>query len=251
MATLFIGQNKIFIPEVDSTNSYATTLLKNVNAIEGTVVFTNHQTKGRGQRGNAWTAERLMNITLSVVLKPAFLNVKKSFYLSKITALALYDVLTEITSGSHFDIKIKWPNDIVISNKKIAGVLIENSFKEDRIVWSIIGIGVNVNQLNFKGEEAVSLKMLRPIDYNLEELMEKIFIYLEKWYLQLRNMNFDSIDKAYLENLFKLNEICSFKKGNTIFKAKLSGVDESGLLLLELENGKIENFDVKEIKMVY
>ncbi len=251
MATLFIGQNKIFIPEVDSTNSYATALLKNVNAIEGTVVYTDYQTNGRGQRGNAWTAERSMNITLSVVLKPGFLTAQKSFYLSKITALALYDVLTEITSCSHFDIKIKWPNDILVNRKKIAGVLIENSFKEDAIVWSVIGIGMNVNQINFKNDAAISLSTLTQKDHNLEQLMDLIFVYLEKWYLQLRNMNFEFINKAYLQNLFKLNELSFFEKGTNVFEAIIKGVDESGLLLLEMQNGKIENFDVKEIKMVY
>lgn len=251
MATLFVGQNKVFIPEVDSTNSYATTLLKNVNAIEGTVVFTDNQTKGKGQRGNSWIADSSMNITLSVILKPTFLSVKKSFYLSKITALALYDGLTETLNNSQFDIKIKWPNDILIDHKKAAGVLIENSFKEDGIIWSVIGIGLNVNQKKFENIEATSLGLITEKDHDLEKVMNLIFVYLEKWYLQLRNMNFDLIDQAYLQNLFRVNETSSFEKEGKKFKAKILGVDESGLLLVELENGETKHFEMKEIKMIY
>src|ERR1043165_9220886 len=149
MSTLFIGQNKVFLPETHSTNSYAIELLKNVNAIEGTVVYTHKQTQGKGQRGNSWIAEPQRNTTLSLILRPVFLNSKNTFYLSKITALALHDLLTEILDVGQFDIKIKWPNDILVNSKKIAGVLIENSILNEHLQWSVIGIGINVNQDNF------------------------------------------------------------------------------------------------------
>ncbi len=251
MATLFIGQNKIFLPEVDSTNSYASILLKNVNAIEGTAVFTHHQTEGKGQRGNSWNAEPAKNITLSVILKPSFLSVNKSFYLSKITALSLYDVLAEVLVHGQFDIKIKWPNDIVVDQKKIAGVLIENAFKESSIASSIIGIGLNVNQHEFGGLNnfATSVFKLTQSNFDLEEVMELVFLHLEKWYLQLRSGRFNEIDKAYLNVLFKLNDTCLFEDKSKQFTAKLIGVSEAGLLLLELETKEVKAFDIKEVKM--
>ena len=118
MNTLFIGKNVLFLPEVESTNTYAINLLRNVNAIEGTLIYTDHQTQGKGQRGTVWSSEIGKNITLSVILQPKFLSIYQSFYLSKITALACYDVLTEILDVSHYDIKIKWPNGKKILSKK-------------------------------------------------------------------------------------------------------------------------------------
>lgn len=252
MATLFIGQNKIFLPETESTNSYAIDLLKKVNTTEGTIVFTDHQTAGRGQRGNTWIAESSMNITLSVILKPTFLSVKNSFYLSKITALALHDVLTEMIGGSQFDIKIKWPNDIMVNKEKIAGILIENSFKEDIILWSVIGIGLNVNQTNFNDLPSVtSLKLITGEVTETGKVMNSILKYLEKWYLKLRSEKFDEIDLQYLEKLFGLNVYSDFETEKGPLKARLKGVNELGQLILEDSGGSVYTFNVKEVKMLF
>lgn len=128
METLFIGKNLLFLHEVESTNTYAMNLLRNVNAIEGTVVYTDNQTHGKGQRGANWGSEIAQNITASIIIKPHFLNIDNAFYLSKISALAVYDVLTELLPNSHNGIKIKWPNDILVNQQKISGILIENNF---------------------------------------------------------------------------------------------------------------------------
>ncbi len=252
MATLFIGQNKVFLPETYSTNSYAIELLKNVKAIEGTVVYTHNQTQGKGQRGNLWIAEPEQNATLSLILKPNFLSSKNAFYLSKITALALYDVLTEILNDSQFDIKIKWPNDILVNRKKNAGVLIENSILNDALQWSVIGIGLNVNQKDF-GELnlATSLNLLTGKVYNVESIMDILFIHFEKWFLRLKKNEFTSIDEAYQKVLFGLNELNDFEREGKRFKAKVNGVNEIGLLLLEMENSEIKSFDLKDVAFIY
>ena len=165
METLFIGSNIIFLPEVDSTNSYATELLKNVNIAEGTVIHTAHQTQGKGQRGNSWEAQIASNLTTSIVLKPSFLELKNQFFLYQITALACYDLMAELLNNSQYDIKIKWPNDILVNKKKIAGILIENVITHSTLNYSVIGIGINVNQLLFTdGINATSLKKLSHIN---------------------------------------------------------------------------------------
>ena len=138
METLFIGKSLLFLHEVESTNTYAMNLLRNVNPIEGTLVYTDFQTNGKGQRGATWTSEIGQNITASVILKPRFLGYDKTFYLSKISALAVYDVLTEILPISQYDIKIKWPNDILVNKKKIAGILIENQFNGNYLTSCVI-----------------------------------------------------------------------------------------------------------------
>lgn len=149
METLFIGKNLLFLHEVESTNTYAMNLLRNVNSIEGTVVYTDNQTKGKGQRGALWASKIAQNITASIILKPYFLSIGNTFYLSKISALAVYDVLADILPSGQYDIKIKWPNDILVNQNKISGILIENNFTSTNIQHSVIGIGLNVNQDNF------------------------------------------------------------------------------------------------------
>jgi BirA family transcriptional regulator, biotin operon repressor / biotin---[acetyl-CoA-carboxylase] ligase len=251
MATLFVGQNKVYLPVTDSTNSYATGLLKNVNPHEGTAVYTDHQTHGRGQRGNVWEADAERNLTLSVIFKPHFLNAKKSFYLSKIAALSVYDVLAEILIGSQFDIKIKWPNDILAKRKKITGILIENSFKDEVFQWSVIGIGLNVNQDSF-GEltNATSLSLLTERTFDRAHIMERLFVFLEKWYLALRNEKYELIDAHYSKHLYGLDQTLMFESGSEQFKARMVRVSEQGLLELELDDKTLRRFDVKEVRFV-
>lgn len=252
MATLFIGQNKVFLPETYSTNSYAIELLKNVNVIDGTVVYTHNQTQGRGQRGNSWIAVPERNATFSLIVKPGFLNSKNAFYLSKITALALHDVLTEILNDSQFDIKIKWPNDILVNKKKIAGVLIENSVLNDAIQWSVIGIGLNVNQNDFgEVKAATSLNLLNSKEHSVENTMQAVFVKFEKWYLRLKKGEFKQIDDAYHNLLFTLNTESEFEQNRNRFKATVQGVNESGLLILKLANGSLKTFDIKELSFIY
>lgn len=252
MATLFIGQNKVFLPETDSTNSYAISLLKNVNCPEGTVVYTHHQTAGRGQRGNSWIANPSLNITLSLVVKPSFLTPQKAFYLSKITALALHDVLTEILANSQFDIKIKWPNDMLVNRKKIAGVLIENSFHEQQINWSVIGIGMNVLQTEFGSlnNSATSLALAGNPECSPDTVSEKLFVYFEKWYLRLKQNKLNEIDHQYHQHLFGMNQLMVFKQNQNEFKARVSGVSEQGLLQLIHENGEEKSYDIKTLSFL-
>lgn len=253
METLFIGKNSLFLHEVQSTNTYAMNLLRNVNPIEGTVVFTDHQTQGKGQRGAVWTSKIGQNITTSIILKPHFLALNNTFYLSKISALAVYDVLTDILPNSQYDIKIKWPNDILVNKKKIAGVLIENNFTNNIIQYSVIGIGLNVNQEEFGDFErlATSLKMLLNKDFDRNEVMKLIFWKLEKWYLKLKEQKYDFIDEHYLKYLFGLNESLLFEDTTkNTFNAKLTGVSTSGKLRLELSDLEIKEFDIKEVKFL-
>ncbi|HRH11767.1 MAG TPA: biotin--[acetyl-CoA-carboxylase] ligase, partial [Bacteroidia bacterium] len=109
MDTLFVGRNIIFLPEVESTNSYAISMLKNVNIAEGTLIQTDDQLQGRGQRGNAWYSEKGRDLITSFVFKPVFLDLNKQFVLYEITALAVYDLLAQYLNVSQYDIKIKWP----------------------------------------------------------------------------------------------------------------------------------------------
>lgn len=252
METLFIGKNLIFLPEVHSTNSYATDLLKNVNLPEGTVIHAAHQTQGKGQRGAAWNAEASLNLTASVLLKPGFLSIQNQFYLYQIAALACYDAMTELLKESQFDIKIKWPNDILINKKKIAGILIENTILHDQLNWSVIGIGINVNQVLFEqGIHATSLKLLLKRTLEIETVLNALCRHLEKHYLSLFKSQYVMIQKQYLSHLYGLNQVLDFEHRGGVEKLLVKGLGSGGLLLLEDSAGQHREVDVKEIKWLF
>jgi BirA family transcriptional regulator, biotin operon repressor / biotin---[acetyl-CoA-carboxylase] ligase len=252
METLFIGKNTIFLPQINSTNSYAIDLLKNVNPVEGTVVYTADQTAGKGQRGNLWESEPLSNLNASIILKPSVLDIKKSFYLYQIAALACYDCLAELLDSSQIDIKIKWPNDILVNGKKIAGILIENSVQSDAINWSVIGIGINVNQEKFISHtKATSLKHFLGNDFPVQELVKILCRKIEKYYLWLKSEKFSLISQEYLSRLYGLNARLNFEYGNRVLTLMVTGISDAGLLMLEDEKSNVIQADVKEIKWRY
>jgi BirA family biotin operon repressor/biotin-[acetyl-CoA-carboxylase] ligase len=253
MGTLFIGKNTLFLLEVESTNTYAMNMLRNVNAIEGTVVYTDNQTKGKGQRGASWNSETASNITASVILKPQFLSVENSFYLSKISALAVYDVLAEILPESQYDIKIKWPNDILVNKRKIAGILIENNFNQLCIQHSVIGMGLNVNQALFEGlgDTATSLQLLTNRYFERNEVLNRLCAHLEKWYLKLKELKLGFIDEQYMTHLFGLNRVMQFMDVNeTVFEGRIKDITRGGKLAVEMADGKGVEFEVKQVKFI-
>jgi len=252
MQTLFIGKNLIFLPQIHSTNSYATQLLKNVNPPEGTVIQTADQFDGKGQRGAQWLSESGQNLTFSVILKPTFLAIDNQFLLYQMVALACYDTITEILNSSQIDIKIKWPNDILLDGKKLAGILIENSIQNNTINWSVLGIGLNVNQQIFDDSLHVnSLKLKSQKDHDLHEVLTVFCKHLEKYYLALINSKFDFIKVTYLKHLFGLNEYKNYLINSEIKAMRVKGITDEGLLQLEDEHGLEKIVDVKEAKLLF
>jgi BirA family biotin operon repressor/biotin-[acetyl-CoA-carboxylase] ligase len=251
METLFVGKNIIFLPEVESTNSYATELLKNVNVEEGSVVHTANQTRGKGQRGNMWNTEPHSNLTASIIIKPAFLELKRQFFLYKIAALASYDVMAELLDSSQFDIKIKWPNDILVDRKKIGGILIENVVVNNRIEHSVVGIGINVLQCEFDEKlHATSIQLLSGKRCEPSQVLKLLCSKFEKYYLLLKSGQREKITEMYAQKLFAMNEWQEFESGNNVKKMKVRGTGETGLLMLEEESGNLKEFDVKEIRWI-
>lgn len=249
METLFVGQNAIFLPEVESTNSYANELLKNVNPIEGTIVYTTHQTHGRGQRGNSWISEPGLNLAVSIIVKPNFLNIKNIFYLYIISALTVHDLMAELINSSQFDIKIKWPNDILVDSKKIAGILNENMINANGVQHSVVGIGININQLNFETiHSATSLKHITKIDHDIRTVLEKLCSHFEKHYLTLKNGHTEQLKKNYYKHFYKLHEQHLFEIAGRNETLTIKGITENGLLHLQNSDQIDRYFDIKEIK---
>jgi len=251
METLFIGQNAIYLLETESTNSYAIQLLKNVNPPEGTVVYTTNQTHGRGQRGNSWDTEPGLNLALSYIVKPSFLNANKLFFLYIISALAVHDLMAELLDPSQFDIKIKWPNDILVNSKKIAGILNENSMSNTLVNSSIIGIGVNINQINFSESiKATSVKILTAKENKPENVLKLLNRHFENYYLKLKNESFDSLLKTYYTHFYKLYELTDFIINHQSKKLIVKGINNHGFLHLQDSKGTDHFYDIKEVKWV-
>lgn len=256
MKTLFVGQNSIHLESVDSTNSYASEMLRQIELVEGSVIYSFKQLNGRGQRGNSWESEPNKNVALSLVLYPKFLTIEKQFLLTKITSLAVADLMAELLeesinpktwSSGRKEIRIKWPNDIYVNNQKIAGILIENTLKESSIHSSIVGIGINVNQIDFSINSATSIAIITNREFELMNVLDRLCEFFEARYLQLKSNKLEGIDNVYLERLYKLNEWANYNSGETSFEGKIIGVSKIGKLQVELRGCEIKEFDLKEI----
>lgn len=234
------------MPECHSTNDIAAAIAKTKGSWEGTVVVTDHQTNGRGQRGNNWQSAKGQNLTFSVLLNPATLKATDHFHLHYVASVAVFNTLKVYLRG----VKIKWPNDILVKEKKICGILIENSISKGCIENSIIGIGLNVNQDVFEYDRATSLKDLTGVIYNREEILALFCEQLEAAYLILRSGNLASLKTQYNRNLFRRNQLAMYEAHGETFSGSVEGVDEHGRLILE-RAGEPHYYDFKEIRFVY
>ncbi len=244
--TVFIGKKAFYLPVCHSTNELAAVLISNGKAVDGTVIYTDNQLHGKGQRGNTWESEANRNLLFSIILRTNFIDPSDNFLLTQITSLAIYELLSEYVKTG---LKIKWPNDIVCFDKKIAGILIENYIQRGKIEWTILGIGVNINQKDFNAPDAVSLSGICGQQFNREELLSLLLQRLEKRYMELKRGNIDGIRANYLKNLYWKDEIHVYQSEEGYFNGKIRGVSPGGKLHLEVETGA-RYFDFKELKFI-
>lgn len=254
--TLFVGKNIVFLPSCHSTNDIATEIIhrNEYDVMEGTVIVTDHQTAGRGQRGNVWETSPGDNLTFSVILKPSFLRPSPSgdaggqYELTVAVALAVHDAL-----GEYFDdeLKIKWPNDLYVGQQKMGGILIENTIQGAFLGYSVVGIGLNINQMEFEHAVATSLKKAtrQPFRYDLQLLLERLLQCLEKRYLQLRAGQMATLRHDYYVRLFRFGELALYRSQGQGFKGQIVGVDAHGRLLMRVGT-QTSVFDLKEVEFV-
>lgn len=212
---------------------------------DGTVIVTDHQTSGRGQRGNQWITEAKKNLTMSVIFKPTFLAVKEQFLLNMMAALAVCDMLKGIISPS---IHIKWPNDILVQSRKICGILIENQIQGPAIQSSVVGIGLNVNQAHMPVASATSLSLETGEEYILTTIFETLLGKLESRFLQLKQ-NPNVLRAEYLAELYWKDQLHVFASNGSNFEGVISGISEVGRLQVKTNDGPRE-FDIKEIAYI-
>ncbi|MHA6246739.1 biotin--[acetyl-CoA-carboxylase] ligase [Pontibacter sp. CAU 1760] len=244
--TLFIGQQLYFLQVCESTNTEAQQLVIKNEATEGCAVVTAHQTKGRGQRGNTWEAEPGKSITLSVVLSPTFLTAREQFSLNMAVSLAVLDLLH---AQGLTEAQVKWPNDLFFQNKKLGGILIENTICGHTLQHSIVGIGLNVNQQHFGYTTATSVQQVLGHEQEVEKLTVRLLELLEKRYLQLRNRQQDKIRHEYLQALYRYQEVHLYEVAGQYVAGQMVGVDQAGRLALQVDK-ELRYFNFQEIKYV-
>lgn len=250
MQTLFLGQNLVELREVDSTNNFAATMLNTTNVADGTVILAHHQFAGKGQRGSQWKTEPAKNLTFSIVLSATHLNNAKPFDLSMASVLGIADYLL---LSHNLPAKVKWPNDVYVNSKKIAGILIETSYKGHALKGIIVGIGLNINQHLFSDEPlatSVRRELKQEIKLELKPELLKLLSAIEKRILQLRSSSLlTKLKENYYENLLGYQHTVEFVAQEKEQKGKIIGVNESGNLLIDI-TGEIKAYDIKDIKFL-
>ena len=162
---------------IDSTNLFLRSLCLDTHVEDFTVVVAKHQTKGRGQMGTVWSSQDAKNLTFSVFKRFDNLKLDQQFVISMVSSLAVINTLKKLNLPK---LSVKWPNDILSANKKICGILIENVIKQNNVAATVVGIGLNVNQVNFSNlPQASSLLNVTGIPYDLDELLQSILKELE------------------------------------------------------------------------
>ena len=234
-----VGRKIIRLESVDSTNNYTANLIKASDVTHGSVILAVEQTAGRGQRNAEWLVKPGENLTFSLYIDEVKLSVSEQFKITQLVSLAICDLLKKYSIIA----KIKWPNDIYVDSKKIAGVLIENQLQGESIKSSIIGIGLNVNQTLFEGFDATSLKLCTGNFVNIEEVL---FGFIHS-FNQLIDCT-TNVEEEYLKRMYLINKKTLFlnPEGNT-FRGEIIGVSPTGKLRVLVGEG-MEEFDLKGIQ---
>lgn len=239
----------IKLDAIDSTNEFLKGLSSSQPVENFTVVTAETQTKGKGQMGSVWVSEPGKNLIMSILVKDFLLNNSRIFDINIATAVSVIQALDTLNIP---ELSIKWPNDIMSYNKKIGGILIENSIKSGGDIISIIGLGLNVNQTDFEHlPKASSLAAICNASFDKEEMLLKIIEKLEQ-NIQTWNQNSDSLWADYIRKLFKKGIPMPFSDENQQnFMGIIQGVSSIGKLQILLEDDTVSEFDIKEVQMLY
>lgn len=244
--TLILGNRIVKLDETASTNNYLQEMMVNTPCFEGLMVVAKNQLQGKGQRGNTWESENGKNLTFSFLLKPNVL-VEEQFVLSQVVSLGIYDFLAKM---GFEQVAVKWPNDIYVDGKKIAGILIENTLNANKISTCIVGIGLNVNQIQFSPNiNATSLAILTDKAFDLEQLLTELLQYIEYRYLQLKAGKNNQLKQDYLSVLLGYQKPMHYVVNDQRITGIIRGVSAIGKLQVEI-NTQVKEFDLKEIGLV-
>ena len=238
--------NIVCIDECSSTNQYVKELKQKEEMHDRTAILADFQSKGRGQGSNIWHSTKANNLLVSLYRKIE-IPADRNFMLTVIASLSIYSLLKS------YDIEcyIKWPNDIYYKNKKIAGILIENTLMQNKIIETVVGIGLNINENNFPGwvPNPCAIKQINGRSYNpadvCNDLLEKFDQTFEIFFKDK-----EELYHAYNSLLYRLNKWHPYKKNAKIFTGRIHGVLPDGRLILETGGGNLMHVVFGEIEYV-
>ncbi len=237
--------------ELDSTNIQAAKMIEQGLAREPILVTTDVQTQGRGHAQSSWESEGGMNITLSFVVRPHFMEPQQQFLLTQIISLSVVELVKQLIPEA--DVSIKWPNDIYIGVEKLGGILIQNTIKGHSIDYSIIGLGLNINQKQFHSDapNPTSLCFHTNEKISIKKLLDLLQKQFAHHYESSRSPAMQQqMHEEYIKHLFRYQEQAKYQVGDTTFVATISNVDTMGQLHLMIQDGTIRKFGFKEVSFL-
>lgn len=249
--------SRINLTTVDSTNTFvremlaegATGQVVSASTLPGfTLVVADDQTRGRGQLGNTWETERGKNLTFSLLCHPTFVPAARQFLLSQCMAVALQQALARRVEG----VTVKWPNDIYVDDKKISGTLIECDLQGKSISNCIIGVGLNVNQTEFRSDapNPTSLRLLTGVEHDREALLSDILASFQNLYAVLCRGGEDEVRRRYMEHLYRREGFHRYRDVRGEFLAEVAEVEPTGHLRLRFETGQMVRYELKEVQFL-
>lgn len=239
-----IGLQRIFLQTVDSTNNYAAKLQKEGLLRHGTVILAEEQTNGRGQRGNVWQTGQQKQFISTVFLDTAFLSVQFHAYLNKAIALSVHHAIQSV--GLH-DVMIKWPNDLLVNERKMGGILIEGILEGSVLKGVLVGVGVN---LTATGVERSTSFEEQHVPCEPKQFLDVWMDQLTHWFEQVKQMQFEHIDMKYHDYLWRLNEKHLYLRDGQEIMGELKGVNQQGDAEVQFEDS-LEVFGIQQIQFIY
>ena len=225
-------------------------MLSETSLEDETVLWADAQIEGRGQQGAKWQSQPGLSLTFSLFRRFNSFPARHPFYLNLAISLGVKQALEQLGVKQ---VSIKWPNDILSYSGKLCGILVENQIEKDRLASSIIGIGLNVNETDFKGlPRATSMRLVSGQKFDREEVLFTVAKGVFEVIRQLDKHTLVAMQTTYQESLFRINVVSTFENNNgKAFSAIIRGVSEDGKLLVEDESGKLSPYQPKELTLKY
>jgi BirA family biotin operon repressor/biotin-[acetyl-CoA-carboxylase] ligase len=245
---LLIGKVLHYFNSIDSTNEVAKNMLSKSKPSSGTAIIADFQTKGKGQQTNIWESDAGKNLLCSIIIIQD-IPVDDYFYLNKIVSISIVEALDKFLPDD--TIEIKWPNDILVNQKKIAGILIENSINNSLIQNSIIGMGINLNQIDFNCPTATSAIKYTNTEIDIPLFTKTLFESIDNWYQNYLNKKFYLIDSIYLKLLYGVKNNFHYSKDEILYEGKILSINKDGsIVLINSPDLNTNTYYFKQIKFL-
>ncbi|MBM6993781.1 MAG: biotin--[acetyl-CoA-carboxylase] ligase [Prevotella sp.] len=247
------GIRFIHLDDTDSTNRYCLEEFQDdttapLSQSRMVVVTADYQSAGKGQGTNTWESERGQNLLFSILCHPVWVPIMGQFIISECIALAIRDTLSTYTDG----FSIKWPNDIYWHDRKICGILIENRLSARHIKDCVVGVGIDVNQLEFHSDapNPISLRQILGHEIDRTELLKSVVTAFDRYLQAVENGDYAAVATAYASYLYRSHGFYPYRDGQGYFEAAIVEVEDDGHLILRDREGHIRSYAFKEVEFV-